>query len=108
MARFACDTLAEQGYEPVVAWYEPYSQSPELSVPAYALASGRAAASRAETAFGRYEGHAIGAWLPELEFTHYHANPAWRRLVESCVRHLVVSGNSLAGRVYVDLGRTFL
>ena len=108
MARFACDTLADHGYEPVLAWYEPYTQSPELSVPAYALPSGRRAGARDEVVFGRYEGHAIGAWLPELEFTHYGATRRWRSLIESCRHHLVVSGNCLAGRAFVDLGLPFL
>jgi glycosyltransferase involved in cell wall biosynthesis len=108
MARFTCDTLADRGYEPVVAWYEPRSQSPELSVPAYAVLGGRRVRARDEISFGRYEGHAVGAWLPELEFTHYHATALWRRLVESCRYHLVVSGNCLAGKAYVDLGLPFL
>lgn len=108
MARFACDTLADRGYEPVVAWYEPYSQSPDLSVPAHAMPGRRSVGARQEIAFGCYEGHAVGAWLPELEFTHYRATSAWRRLAESCRHHVVVSGNCLAGRVYVDLSLPFL
>ncbi len=57
-----CEQLEGWGIEPVLAWYEPWSLSPALSVP-------------------------VGQWLPELEFTPDHASPAWRALIADCDIH---------------------
>lgn len=70
MARFIARTLRTRDYEPIFAHYEPYSFSPHMSVPSFRLLQGRAG-SELRQAFDGYETHAIGAWLPELEFTHY-------------------------------------
>ncbi len=93
--RWLCGRLEAAGYIPVLAWYEPWSLSPRLSVPAHALPCGRRPGHRLEQAFGRYEGHAIGAWLPELEFTHYRPTWCWRQLIAGCQHHVAVSGNPL-------------
>ena len=94
-ARWLCGRLDQAGYTPVLAWYEPWSLSPRLSVPAHALPRGRRPGQRHELAFGQYEGHAIGAWLPELEFTHYLPTRPWRQLIAGCQHHVAVSGNPL-------------
>ena len=54
------------------------------------------------------ESHAIGAWLPELEFTHYAATKHWKSLIESCSAHLSVSGNILAATPYYQTETPFL
>lgn len=102
MSRFVGRSLADRGYVPVFAYYEPYSCSPALSVPAYGVFR-RNVTSRFEKMFGRYEAHAIGAWLPEFEFMHYVPTQPWTELMESCDYHIVVSGNCLPG---LPLART--
>lgn len=107
MAGFVAHTLRDKGFEPVLAHYEPYSVSPHLSVPSFRLLRNRVGA---ETRRGLedYETHAIGAWLPELEFTHYLATTHWRRVMASCAAHVTVAGNVLAATPYQQTGRPFL
>jgi len=107
MTRAMCETLEAGGYQPVVAHYEPYSLSPQLSAPLHRLFT-RKPGVRVGKAFDRFECHAVGAWLPELEFTHYRATSTWRRLVEEADVHLVASGNCLAGTAFADIGVPFL
>lgn len=94
MVDFVARTLESRGIEPVMAYYQPYSLTPELSVPAYCLPYRRVKA-RTESREGR-EHHAIGAWLPELELTHYLPTQHWKSLIANCDFHLSVSGNCLA------------
>jgi glycosyltransferase involved in cell wall biosynthesis len=104
-----CEQLEGWGIDPVLAWYEPWSLSPELSVPAGQWLRGRRPGQlRLEGAYGRWEGHALGAWLPELEFTHYRSSPAWRALIADCDFHLAVSGNPLCAAPYASLKLPFL
>jgi len=107
MTAFVADALRRQGWQVTLAWYAPYRRAPELSVPLYQLGSRRPSARRT-TALDDYEGHGIGAWLPELEFTHYRPGPDWRRLVEEADIHLSVSGSCLAAWPYVVTGRPFV
>jgi glycosyltransferase involved in cell wall biosynthesis len=104
MTGFAVDTLRSLGFEPVIAYYEPYSQSPMLSVPTLALGRRRPGAVAGEPMFG-CETHAMGAWLPEFEFTTYGLTPQWRELIASCAHHVAVSGNVLAARPLVLTGK---
>jgi len=98
--------------EPVLAWYEPWSCSPELSLPLPAalpaLCRGRGPGERPQQLEGPWRGQAIGAWLPELEFTHYLGGAAWRRLADSCDLHLAVTGNPLCAARLSLLQRPFL
>src|SRR5262245_64208783 len=105
--RFIAGTLSAHGYHPVLAHYEPYAFSPDMSVPSFRLLQRRVRNERRQ-AFDRYETHAIGAWLPELEFTHYFATAAWKRVMDSCSAYLAVAGNALASLPYYQTGRPFL
>jgi len=105
--QFVVETLRRRGYEPVLAYYEPYSLSPHLSVPSFRLLQ-RRAGSESRSAFGGCETHAIGAWLPELEFTHYLATATWKRVMDSCGSYIAVAGNALASLPYYQSGRPFL
>jgi glycosyltransferase involved in cell wall biosynthesis len=107
MQRAALALLAERGYESTVAWYEPYSWAPRLSVPLYRLGT-RRVGSEARPVPGARAGHAIGAWLPELEFTQYWPTARWRELIAAHDLHLVVSGNCLAGLAFARTGTPFL
>jgi asparagine synthase (glutamine-hydrolysing) len=107
MTSFVVRTLAERGIEPVIAHYAPYSVAPSLSVPSYRLLQRRTGARRG-TAFGNRETHAIGAWLPELEFTHYAASRHWHQLMDSCDAYVAASGNVLAATPFYQTGRPYL
>lgn len=102
MAAFVADTLSAGGIEPVIAYYQPYSITPALSVPAYTLLQRKPSARQADQD-GRRQ-HAIGAWLPELEFTHYLPTRPWKALIEECDFHLSVSGNCLAATPFALRG----
>jgi glycosyltransferase involved in cell wall biosynthesis len=107
MTRFVAQTLASDGYQPVLAYYEPYSRTPGLSVPGFRLLTGKVGSER-RSAFGCYEAHAIGAWLPELEFTHYLLTRPWRELMAGCTAFVCVSGNILSALPFALTGRPFL
>ena len=107
LQRVALQLLAEHGYESTIAWYEPYSWRPRLSVPSYRLGTRRIGGELREVA-GARAGHALGAWLPELEFTHYWPTRLWRELIAAHDLHLVVSGTCLAGLAFARSGTPFL
>lgn len=107
MTQFVVEALRRRGLEPVVAHYEPYSLSPHLSVPSYALLA-RYVGREVRLTFGDTETHAIGAWLPELEFTQYAAHDDWRKVMDSCATHMAVSGNVLPVTAYARTQRPFV
>ncbi len=112
--RWLCAQLQAAGIRPVLAWYEPWSLSPTLSVPLFARPRGRRPGQKLHQAFAEegegpgYEGHAIGAWLPELGFTHYRPIPPWRQLIARCEFHVAVSGNPLFAAPFAAVGLPFL
>jgi len=112
MTRCIATMLEELGIEPVFAWYAPWSAHPGLSLPLHALplalSTGRRPGAMERQAYGGHEGHGIGAWLPELEFTHYLPRRRWRELIASCSHHLCVTGNPLSALPYARLGLPFL
>ncbi len=107
MLRFAIDALRRNGWDPHLAYYQPYSLSPELSVPVHALGR-RSVRARVEDGVGETRATAIGAWLPELEFTHYRPSSQWRSLIDSFPAHLVISGTAAAGAALASLGKPFV
>src|SRR5689334_4076355 len=107
MLRFALRVLRGSGWNPTLAYYEPYSQSPALSVPLFALGR-RAPGSRREEGIDGTIAHAIGAWLPELEFTHYWPTRRWRELMAGFDAQMVVSGTALAGVPFARTDRPFV
>ena len=80
MTRFIARSLRCRGYTPILAYYEPYSSNPALSVPSFRLLQRRPGVEQRMT-LDHCETHALGAWLPELEFTHHVATEAWKRLI---------------------------
>lgn len=100
MLNWVCKNLAGLNIEPVIAWYSPWRNQPNLSVPFYRLGT-RVPRILSQTVFQQYNGYGIGAWLPELEFTHYLPTTSWRELIRSCHLHLAVSGNSMAATPFV-------
>jgi glycosyltransferase involved in cell wall biosynthesis len=108
MTRCIAALLEELDIEPVFAWYAPWSSHPQLSVPLHGLPTGRRPGQMSQSVYGGREGHGVGAWLPELEFTHYLPRRAWRELVASCHFHLAVTGNPLCAVPFARLGIPFL
>ena len=106
MWQFIVDCLRRKGFEPVLAFYQPYSLAPRLSVPSYALGTRRPGCD--ETPVEGVESHAIGAWLPELEFTTYLATKHWKQLVNSCDYHLAAAGSCLQAFPFVSTRTPFL
>jgi len=104
--------LRHLNIEPRLAWYEPWSCTPELSLPAtrlpLALWCGQRPGQRAMQLPDGWQGEAIGAWLPELEFTHYLGGRGWRRLAAAADLHLAVTGNPLCAARLSLLGHPFL
>lgn len=107
MTGFIVGLLVRHGYEPVIAHYETYSSSPHMSVPSFRLLQ-RTVTAESRTAYGQCEAHAIGAWLPELEFTHYLASSHWRQIMDSCEAFVMVSGNILAATPFWQTNRPYL
>ncbi len=107
MTSFVVRNLQALGLEPVIGHYAPYSVQPALSVPTHRLLQ-RGVGTLRGLAYRGCESHAIGAWLPELEFTHYAATPHWRRLMDSCDAFVAVSGNVLAATPFCQTGRNYL
>ncbi len=110
--------LRQLGIEPLVAWYEPWSCHPKLSVPLHRLGWWRrpdqlrrplyAGSEALANGAPPIEGHGIGAWLPELEFTHYLPDRHWRRLIASADLHLAVTGTPLCAHRFLPSRVPFL
>jgi asparagine synthase (glutamine-hydrolysing) len=107
MTQFVLDRLEEGGFQPVLAYYLPYSVDPALSVPAFALGRRKVRERQFRDEAGM-EIHEIGTWLPELEFMHYQPTTLWKEVVTSCRFHVAVSGNCLAALPYARLRIPFL
>jgi glycosyltransferase involved in cell wall biosynthesis len=104
--RYILDSLRAQGHDVTVAYYQPYSMAPGLSVPSWRLGR-RRPGSRIRTV-DAIEAYEIGCWLPELEFTNYWPTRAWNRLIDSHEFLLSVSGNALAATPFALSGRRYL
>ena len=107
MVQFALGTLRSEGFEPVIAHYEPYSVYPQLSVPSFSLLS-RRVGKEIRTTHDGIETHAMGCWLPEMEFTNYSPTNDWREVMDSCQGFVVASGNALAATPFQKTKRPYL
>lgn len=106
MTRFIVDQVRSLGLVPIIGYYQPYRLTPRLSIPSYRLLSGNIGKRQLQI-FSGVEAHAMGAWLPELEFTHYLPTGLWKDLVSSCEYHVSVSGNCLAATPYLSFDKPF-
>lgn len=97
---------------PTIAWYEPWSVSPRLSIPfrrlGPALLQGLGPEQQQQQVWPGVQGVGIGSWLPELEFTHYQPHTHWRQLIRSSQLHLAVTGNPLCAHRFLASGTAFL
>ena len=107
MTRWICKQLTEMNIIPTLAWYAPWRNYPSLSVPMHKLIRGKKAGYIKQEALDHYAGFGIGAWLPELEFTHYIPSGIWGDLITKNHLHLAVSGNALSALPYTQSGHPF-
>lgn len=107
MLRFAVPALKRLGLEPHLAYYEPYSQSPKLSVPLPTVGR-RKVTTREESGLDGIPATAIGAWLPELEFTHYLPSRHWRSVIAAHDVHVLISGTAVAGDALARSGKPYV
>ena len=94
--RLVVDLLQRHGFDVTVAWRAYYQDQPELSVPSWKLVSGRRPVTQ-DVPGWPCRRVAVGTWLPEMEWAHHQPWVPWRALLEGHARHVVVSGNNLAG-----------
>lgn len=99
--------LRRGGYQVSLAYYLPYSQAPELSVPSWQLLWSRPRARRG-VGFGDVPAHELGVRLPELEWAWYLPSREWRRAIAEHDIHMVVSGNALPALPILRVGRPCL
>lgn len=107
MTKWLCALLQEYNISPTLAWYAPWRNYPNLSVPFYRTGRGYPRSIQVR-ALGEYQSNGIGAWYPEFEFTHYLPGKEWKKLVFSNQLHFVVSGNTLAATPFFFLGVPFM
>ena len=105
-ARYVIALLKKNGFDVSVAYYKPYSQSPQMSVPAWKL--GRQTIGLNEYEQDGFHVYEMGCWLPELEFTHYWPTRNWKQLIETHDHCLAVSGSALAALPFCLEKKSFL
>ncbi len=108
MLQFVINTLSDEGYEISLAYYEPFSVNPVLSVPVFQLPLLKKPDTNLSESYFSRASHGIGCWLPELEFTHYWATELWRKLIASHDIHITVSGSCLAALPFLQTETPFL
>ena len=108
MLSFVLQCLAERNCEITIAYYEPYSVSPDCSVPFFKLPRLKSPLNKTGSEFQGNDCIGLGCWFPELEFTHYWATSRWKTLIEQHDVHLTVSGSAMAALPYVQTKTNFL
>jgi glycosyltransferase involved in cell wall biosynthesis len=104
--RHVLSVLQRSGFQATVAYYQPYSMAPELSVPCWHL--GRRTVRNRIRSVGGITAQELGCWLPELEFTNYWPTRSWKELIDRHDYLLTVSGNPLAATPFAFSGKPFL
>lgn len=108
MLGFITRVLEEKGFESHLASYIPFSICPKLSVPFFTLPLGRYPGKKQYICADQWQATGMGAWFPELEFTHYWPTRNWRNLIDQYKYHILVSGNCLGAWPFFKTGRPFL
>ena len=109
MAEFIVELIRSRGFEPVVGYYAFRSEKAELSVSLSNL--GRfysGPKKRSVASFGGVESYELGAWFPELEYTHYCPHRHWKEIIDTCGYHVSVSGACHAALPFVLSNRKCL
>jgi glycosyltransferase involved in cell wall biosynthesis len=90
--------LGERGIRPDLAWYEPWRQTPALSVPLFALPFRAPGVLRARLPDGATL-HRVGVRLPELEALRHRPSRRWREVLAGYDVVLAVCGSVLPAGV---------
>ena len=98
MLRFILSCLADKNCDVTLAYYEPYSVSPQLSVPIHQVLV-KAPTVRVDS-FDGIRCVGVGCRFPELEFCHNWLSKRWGELISKHDIHLMVSGSVLAAQPY--------
>lgn len=99
--------LALRGWQADLAWYEPYRQTPALSVPFWALPFRPPKLASERQADGTLV-HRVGVRLPELEARRHRAGRTWRQALAGYDIVLAICGSVLQAGPVADLGRPCL
>lgn len=94
-SKWLIKVLKKNGLSPIIAYYQPYSIDPKLSVPFSQLF--RRKISHTELSLDGDPCYQIGAYFPEFELTHYWNTKVWSRLMDKADYHVAITGNILAG-----------
>jgi glycosyltransferase involved in cell wall biosynthesis len=105
--RLVVDLLQRHGYDVTVAWRAYFQDKPGLSVPSWKVPAGRRPTVE-DVPGWPCRRVAVGTWLPEFEWAHHQPWAPWRALLDGHRRHVVVSGNNLAGWGPTSLDRPSL
>lgn len=108
MLNFVLGCLAERECEVTIAYYEPYSVSPNYSVPFFKLPMFKSPSNKTGENFQGKKCVGVGCWFPELEFTNYWATSQWKTLIQEHDVHLCASGSAMAALPYVQTQTEFL
>lgn len=95
--------LAERGWRADLAWYEPYRQSPDFSVPLFALPIRRPRLVTETQADGTLL-YRVGVRLPELESMRYRPTRLWRGVLAGYDLVIAVCGSVLPAGVFQGFG----
>jgi len=107
MVRSVIDCLKANDCDVTLAYYEPYSVSPNASVPVYKFFSLRRP-TIVKSTFYDCDAVGVGCYFPELEFTNHWLNRYWTKLLDENDVHLVISGSCLAALPFMQKGVPFL
>jgi glycosyltransferase involved in cell wall biosynthesis len=106
--RWLVQELASLNVNSTIAWYEPWSCSPSLSVPLPYVFAGRQVSFRRQDVWSSFQGEAIGSWLPEFEFPHYWPSGRWKDLINAADIHIAITGNPLCAHRFLASQVPFL
>jgi len=94
--RLLVDLLRRRGREVTVAYYATLSDEPALGAPLWRLPLGARPRVAARECFDGVPAVAVGAWLPELEFSYYWPSRRWREVIAQHDRYIATGGTVLA------------
>ncbi len=94
--RMLVQWLRRRGHQVTVAYYATLTDEPALSAPSWWLPLGRRPTTAVRQCFDGVPAVAIGAWLPELEFTYYWPTSRWRAAIAAHDRFIATGGTVLA------------
>lgn len=106
MRDFIIDTLQQEGFCVSVAYYQPYSLNPELSVPLWKLLRNKPGFK--EITSENVKVYEIGCYFPEFEFNRYENIGYWKEIAQNHDIFISISGYALPAYPFVKLNLPFI